>query len=180
MFKWLKTSGVEPLAVSMAGIKLADRLLIVGCSDLKLIVGLATKVGLTGRTCAVDDDEARSNEAGSVATREGALIETATSRGSLPFPDDSFDVVVVREGPGSSIADASRMQEVRRVLRPGGRCVAVAGGARSGVGSLIGGRQAAPAADTVTWAFKAADFVAVRTLAEREGMLFVEGVKKNV
>ena len=174
----------EPLPVAMAGLKLGDRLLVVGCSDPKLIAALAAKVGLTGRACAVDENEGRSADAARVAHREGVLIETATSPGSqLPYSDDSFDVVVVREAHSSSIADASSgvLQDVRRVLRPGGRCVAIARAARGGISAMFGDRQTkAHLADDVILSFGAAGYLAVRTLAEREGMLFVEGVKKNL
>ena len=44
----------------MASIKLGDRLLIVGSSDIALIAALATKSGLTGRTCLVEEDDAGS------------------------------------------------------------------------------------------------------------------------
>ena len=33
MFKWFRTTALDPLSVSMAGVKLGDRVLIVGCSD---------------------------------------------------------------------------------------------------------------------------------------------------
>ena len=46
MFKWFKTSTLDPLSVSMAGAKLGDRVLVVGCSDPRLIAALAAKAGL--------------------------------------------------------------------------------------------------------------------------------------
>ena len=54
VFSVFKTS-TDPLSVSMAGVKLGDRVLVVGCSDPRLIATLAVKTGLTGRACAVDE-----------------------------------------------------------------------------------------------------------------------------
>lgn len=181
--KWIRKSSLEPLAVSMSGLKLGDRLLVIGCSDPILIAGLAAKVGLTGRACAVDESASRAMEAGRVAEREGALIETATAPDwQLPYDENSFDVVVVRAMLSGTTPDSrsSALREARRVLRPGGRCVAIEGSTRRGLTSLMGGGQtAAPNADEATGALVSAGFVAVRTLAERDGMLFVEGVRKN-
>ena len=178
MPKWIRQSTLDPLAVSMSGVKLADRLLVIGCGDPVLIAKLAAKAGLTGRACAVDETEPRAKDAERIAEREGVLIEAAHAPGlRVPYENDSFDVVVLRE-PGSNLADAA-LSEARRVLRPGGRAVAIAGGEQRGLSGLFA-KRAAPDANRVTGMFTAAGFLAVRTLAEREGMLFVEGVKKNV
>ena len=56
---WLKKDSSEPLTVAMTGIKLGDRVLIVGVSDTALIAALGIKAGLTGRTCIVDTMSAR-------------------------------------------------------------------------------------------------------------------------
>lgn len=180
---WIRKTSLDPLAVSMPGVKLADRLLVIGCSDPMLIAGLASKAGLTGRACAVDADEALAIEAGRIAEREGALIEIAGAPNWIvPYNESSFDVVVLRamlSGPPHD-ARATAGREALRVLRPGGRCVAIDGTPRRGLSALLGGGQAAaPSADESTGALVAAGFVAVRTLAEREGMVFAEGVKRN-
>src|SRR5262245_15617626 len=65
----LKKQTGEPLAVSMAGVKLGDRLLVIGCSDPKLIAQLAAKTGLTGRAVAIDAREALVAAAADVAAR---------------------------------------------------------------------------------------------------------------
>jgi ubiquinone/menaquinone biosynthesis C-methylase UbiE len=166
----------------MAGLKLGDRLLVIGGGDPGLIAALASKVGLTGRACAVDESEARAAQAGRIAEREGALIETAHAPGwRLPFDDSSFDVVVLR---GMLAGDPQRapiaLEEARRVLRPGGRAVAIEGTVRRRLSALVrGGASVTPSAADATRAFESAAFVAVRILAERGGMLFAEGVKRN-
>jgi SAM-dependent methyltransferase len=185
--KWfpLRKSTGESLAVSMAGIKLGDRLLIVGCADPILIARLAVKTGLTGRAYAVDERDALVATAVDVAAREGALIETATAPWTaLPLERDGFDVVVVRdvlphltpERRGGCVA------EIRRVLRPGGRCLVVDGGGRTGVAALVSGASAPrdyTAQGGAVPVFTAQGFRAARTLAEREGLGFAEAVKPN-
>lgn len=178
--KWIRKSNLEPLAVSMSGLKLGDRLLVMGCADPMLIAALASKVGLTGRACAVDENEHRAAEAGRIAEREGALVETAHAPGMrVSFDDSSFDVVVLREVL-SKEASGVAVQESIRVLRPGGRAVVIEGAERRGLSALMAGADSGtPSAGDATAALESAGFVAVRTLAERGGMLFAEGVKRN-
>ena len=181
---WLKKSAPsEPLAVSMSGVKLGDRLLIIGCSDPALVAQLATKTGLTGRACAIDDDAQRVEKAGRSIEREGALVETfAAPLTQLPFDADSFDVVVLRAVLG--VAETHRrggcVGEAHRVLRPGGRCVVIETSGRSGLSGLLHTRAVNTEYATsggAEGALSAGGFRAVRQLAEREGLSFVEGVK---
>lgn len=174
-------SPLEPLAVSIAGIKLGDRVLMVGCGDPKLIAQLAVKTGLTGRPCAVDEDGARADHAATVATREGALIETLNAPWTgLPLENEAFDVAIVRDVFGS--LDQSRRtaagSELLRVLRAGGRCLVIDSAPRRGLGALLARRHAKTDYEAAL-TLLSAGFRAVRTVAERDGLLFVEGVKDN-
>jgi ubiquinone/menaquinone biosynthesis C-methylase UbiE len=179
---WLrKTQPAESLAVSMSGVKLGDRLLVLGGSDPKLIASLALKVGLTGRACAVDVDPRRAEEASHAVEREGALVETfSTPYTALPFDPDSFDLVVTRDVlPSMTSEDRGRaLQEAWRVLRAGGRCLVIDTTGRGTFGALFG-RQTTGEGLDVPRTLEAGRFVAVRTLAAREGLVFVEGVKRN-
>ena len=185
--KWfpLRKSSGESLAVSMAGIKLGDRLLVVGCADPILIARLAVKTGLTGRAYAVDERDALVAAAAEVAAREGALIETATaSWTTLPLDGDGFDVVVVRDVLPHLTPDrrSGCVAEIQRVLRPGGRCLVVDEGGRTGVAALIHGASTPPdyvAHGGAVPIFTAQGFKAARMLAEREGLVFAEAVKPN-
>jgi ubiquinone/menaquinone biosynthesis C-methylase UbiE len=179
----LRKSTGESLAVSMAGIKLGDRLLVVGCGDPALLAQLAAKTGLTGRAFAVDEREAVVATAADVATREGVLVETATAQWtSLPVESDGFDVAVVRDVLPHLPAHrrAACISEVARALRPGGRCLVIDGTLRSGVAALVrvesGLRDYAEQGGPVQ-VFTSAGFKAARVLAEREGLLFAEAVK---
>jgi len=185
--KWfpLRKSSEELLAVSMAGIKLGDRLLVVGCADPILIARLAVKTGLTGRALAVDEQEKVVTAAAEIAAREGALIETATVPWSaLPLEADSFDVAIVRDMLPHLDADVRSgcVREVLRVLRPGGRCLVIDGKGRTGLATVARGTSGATdysAAGGPVRALTAQGFKAARILAEREGLVFAEAVKPN-
>jgi ubiquinone/menaquinone biosynthesis C-methylase UbiE len=183
MFWLKKTAPAEPLAVSMSSIKLGDRLLVLGCGDGVLLAQLAQKSGLTGTACAFDENAARAERAGQIAAREGALVETFTGRWTeLPFAAAAFDVVVIRDAlPGLDVhRRTALLGEMLRVLRPGGRCLAIEGTGRGGLGALLQ-RGASNAEYTASGgaerALSTAGFRAVRLLARRDGFTFVEGVK---
>jgi ubiquinone/menaquinone biosynthesis C-methylase UbiE len=181
---WLKKNTSEPLTVAMSGIKLGDRVLVVGCSDAALITALAIKSGLTGRACAVDAVATRVAETARAVERNGALLEASTAPlTSLPYESSAFDVVVLRDVLGSAAHERTQIvAEAQRVLRPGGRCVVIETSAHTSLGGLVSrpvntdflSSGGAPPLLT------AVGFAAVRTLAEREGVTFAEGVKRNV
>jgi ubiquinone/menaquinone biosynthesis C-methylase UbiE len=175
--KWLplRQSTAESLAVSMAGIKLGDRLLVVGCGDPLLIAQLASKTGLTGRAHAVDERDAVVANAARIALSEGALVETSVSSfGTLPLDAAAFDVAVVRDVLARVSPDTrpAVLAEIRRVLRPGGRCLVI-DSMPHGLRALI---RASPASVDHVALLQAAGFKAARVVAERAGQVFAEGV----
>ena len=178
---WFKSATPQdPLAVVMTGVKLGDRLLVIGCGQPKLVAQLALKPGLTGRTCALDENAAASARAADMALREGALLESETAPyTSLPHNNSAFDIVVVNHALGALPPErrAALLNEARRVLRDGGRCVAIEPASRRGLAALIAGSRAA--ATETEAAFTSAGFRAVRILAEREGLAFIEGARRN-
>jgi ubiquinone/menaquinone biosynthesis C-methylase UbiE len=179
-----KTAPTEPLAMTMTGVKLGDRLLVIGAGDPQLIAALATKAGLTGRAAVVDADSDRIAHAASAIEREGALAETiCASWNALPYETGSFDVVVIRDVLAAMAHDErSRvLLEAFRALRAGGRVIVIDQAPRGGIAGLIGGRtmDASYGEEGAAGALAGAGFSATRLLAEREGMRFVEGAKRG-
>ena len=180
---WLRKSTGESLSVSMAGVKLGDRLLVIGCSDPMLIAQLAGKTGLTGRAAAIDASETATATAADVAAREGVLLESFTAPwNALPLENDAFDVVIIRNVLPH--VDATKrtwsLAEALRVLRPGGRCLVIDGTAKKGilhVGRSDGVANDYTAAGGPPGILSAQGFKAARVLAERDGLLFAEAVK---
>ena len=174
-----RQSALPPLSVSMTAAKLGDRVLVMGCGDPMLIAAIGGKTGLTGRTLAADPSSDRCRAAEVVALREGALIETMTSDlQSIALDGGSFDLVVLRDAtlvePGALGAIAS---EARRLTRPGGRCLLIDGTPRTGLAAMFGGGTK-PDPTAATAALNAAGFAAVRTLADRDGQIFVEAMNR--
>jgi ubiquinone/menaquinone biosynthesis C-methylase UbiE len=181
MFKFRKMPAGEPLIVAMTGVRSGDRLLILGAGAPKAVARLALKPGLNGRTCIVDDDAQRVERAAALAESEGALVEHQTSSvTAVQYDAESFDVVVVnhllsRMDPGSR---PQCLAEAARVVRGGGRCVVIQAGRRTGIAGLLSGGSAM-AATEVEAVLTSTGFRAVHTLAEREGLLFVEGARRS-
>ena len=168
------------MPVTIAAVKLGHRFLAVGVRDPALIAVLAAKAGLTGTACAVDADEAAVKQAAAAIEAAGALADvTHAPWGRWPYAEGGFDVAVIRDLlPSLTPSDRSHcVAEVLRVLRPGGRALVIDGTERGAFAWLKGGSRTAPTYDTVG-ALRAAGFAAVRELAERDGILYVEGIKK--
>jgi ubiquinone/menaquinone biosynthesis C-methylase UbiE len=142
--RYLRKSDLEPLAVSMCGLKLGHRVLVIGTSDPELVWRLAGKVGLTGRACLLDESEARTSAAAAAVEQQGALVESFTAPfTSLPFEAGAFDAVVMRNALAAIEPSrrAAAMSEAFRVLRPGGRCIAIEDLPKSGIRALAAARR---------------------------------------
>ena len=181
-----RSAPTDPVAVTMAGVKLGDRVLVMGMRDTALIAALAVKSGLTGRACAVDADEARVKSGAAVIEHEGALVDaTRAPWGMLPFDERSFDLVVVRDVLMDlpSQARALAAGEALRVLRPGGRVMVIEAAPRGGLlGALLNRQQSDPdyiGSGGAVAELNRAGFAAVRQLAQHEGQVFIEGIKKG-
>ena len=183
--RWFrKREEIEPLAVTMTGVRLGDRLLAIGSADPSLVAQLARKTGLTGRVCLVEPDEGRAALAGAAIERAGALAETISAPwGALPLDDNSFDVAIARDALFTMTSDdrAQCLADAFRLLRSGGRLVVIEASASGGLASLLSRRPADPAYRSqggATQALTAAGFAAVRVIAERDGVVYVEGAKR--
>ena len=178
---------IDPLAVSMAGVKLGERLLQIGIDDGVLAGQLAAKTGLSGTAAHMvssDDEAVRVNRG---AKKVGVLVDVRVGvLDRLPFDDSAFDLVVVHSAHGQLAGATGEervavLREAHRVLRQGGRLVAIEPGTATGLRSML---RAAPAtqaaydaAGGTSAALRQAGFAAVRDLGDREGLKFAEGLK---
>jgi len=179
-----RRDNAHPLVVGMTGLKMGDRLLQVGCADGGRLGAVAAKVGLSGRAVAVVADETSAARARKGAAGAGVLVEVEVAAPTrLPVDDSSFDVVIVDDTGG--LTDGMKMddrapmvRELLRALRPGGRVVFIGAARASGLGALVtGSRPSFVSSGGANAALQAGGFRSVRTLAEREGLVFVEGIK---
>jgi SAM-dependent methyltransferase len=187
MFLRKSARATEPLAITMSGARMGERLLQIGVTDHALTGALAAKTGLSGHAAiAVTTDQAADRARGAAAEAAALADVVVTPLGTLPFESESFDVIVVHSTDGllASADDASRagaVSECRRVLRQGGRLLVIEAESNTRFGGLL--RPRAVTSPTYTsaggaiGALKAAGFTAVRQLAERGGYRFVEGLK---
>jgi hypothetical protein len=71
------------------------------------------------------------------------------------------------------------VREAKRITRPGGRVMVLGAGPPTGLAALLSGGSSARSFDS-TPLLAAADFRSVRTLAERDGLVFVEAIKPRI
>lgn len=183
---FLKRQDPFGLTVGMTGVKLGDRLLQIGCAHGGRLGAIAGKVGLSGRAVALVPDAESASRATKGAANAGVLVEVETGPPTpSQFDADSFDLVVVDETAGvlSALNDGDRataIRELLRILRPGGRALVIGAAPRTGLSKLFGGGPSGPtfaSSGEANSALERQGFKLVRTLGEREGLVFVEGVK---
>jgi len=171
---------MDPLHVTMTGVRMGERFLQIGCDDTSLLGGLAAKVGLSGACGVVAFDEETAARARKVGASVGALIDVrVVAPDGFEHDASTVDMVVVDDTRGTfaRMRDADRaaaLAESRRVLRDGGRIEVVERVALTG---LLGGHVSRPEGYVVEPLLIAAGFKPVRLLAEKAGVRFVEGLK---
>ena len=170
------------LVVGMTGVKMGDRLVQIGCVHGGRLGAVASKVGLSGRAVAIVPDESSASRARKGAAQAGVLVEVETAPLTrLPSDNDAFDLAVIDDTGGllgtMSAADrVATVREVRRILRPGGRVIVIGAMPRGGLAALLS-RTHSGASFDITPSLEADGFRSVRKLAEREGLVFYEGIK---
>ena len=181
-----KLTGEQDLRVSMIGLQLGDRVLQIGNHGPRLIALLAAKVGVSGQASALVTDDAAADTINRVARARGVLVDVKVAPlRTLPFAEGWFDVVVIPELIGAMRPHerVGTLQGARQVLRVGGRCLVIETAPRGGLGALFSARSVDPhyrAQGGAEAALRAEEFKPVRTLAERDGLLFTAGTKLDL
>jgi ubiquinone/menaquinone biosynthesis C-methylase UbiE len=132
LFVWLASLGRERAyrekTLGLARLKSGESVLDIGCGTGTLAIAAKQRVGPAGNVNGVDASPEKLARAARKANKAGA--EVAFKNGiveALPFPDGKFDAVlstVMLHHLGRK-ARQQCAHEVRRVLKPGGRVLAV-------------------------------------------------------
>ena len=148
---WLDSRGREARfraeEVGLARIRRGDRVLDVGCGTGSLTITAARVTGSTGRVVGVDPGVEMIERARAKGRHSAQPVEfVATAGEALPFADASFDVVlislVLHQLPSAPLH--ATMAEIRRVLAPGGRFLAV------DLGTPVPGRKTVHSHNNIT------------------------------
>lgn len=132
LLAWLLTFGRErsfrARLTELAGLREGERVLDVGCGTGTLAIAAKQHVGKSGVVVGIDASPAMIERAKRKADTVGVDVSFQTAIvEALPFPDASFDVVfntlMLHHLPRPAREQCAR--EMRRVLRPGGRVLAV-------------------------------------------------------
>jgi len=183
---FLKRQDPYLLVVSMTGVKLGDQLVQVGGAHGGRLGAVAAKVGLSGRAVLIAPDEPSAERARKGAADAGVLVEVEVAPPTrLPATGNEFDLAVVDDTAGLFAAmraedRVAAIRELARVVRPGGRVMIIGAGTRGGLGAMLTRSHSGPpfvASGDAIKALEADGFSSVRTLAERDGLVFVEGIK---
>jgi len=129
---WLMTFGREPgirrMTIELAGIKEGEWVLDVGCGTGTLAIAARRPAGPAGEVHGIDPSAEMISVAREKAAKGGvdAQFQTAVME-KLPFPDGHFDLVLSSLMLHHLPPDVKRagFAEVNRVLKPGGRFLAV-------------------------------------------------------
>jgi ubiquinone/menaquinone biosynthesis C-methylase UbiE len=110
--------------VQAADVRPGERVLDVACGTGIVARYVAPRVGSQGHVIGLDINPAVISVARAAAEREGLSIEWQTGPAEqLPFPDGAFDLILCQFGLMFFTDRHQALQEMRRVLAPGGRIV---------------------------------------------------------
>jgi ubiquinone/menaquinone biosynthesis C-methylase UbiE len=181
-----RSTNPQQLVVGIVGTKMGDRIVQVGCAHAGRLGAIAARAGLSGRAVAIVPDEASAERARRGAAQAGMLVEIEVApMTALPVEDRAFDVAIVDDTGdllGTIRPDdrAALVRELFRVVRPGGRVMALGALPQHGLGALLKRGPTQPsfaASGALDELLTAVGFRAVRTLAERDGLIFIEAAK---
>jgi hypothetical protein len=166
-----RTRAMDPLQVSMTGVRMGERFLQIGCYDRMLLSGLAAKVGLSGTAAVAAFDREQAKRAASVGAKVGALIEVhdIDEGRAWPIDPDQFDMIVVddttdRFAQADAAVRANVLGHAFQAVRTGGRIELIT-------------REKSSVPYDPSRELSEAGFKPVRMLAERDGFRFIEGLR---
>lgn len=122
--------------LELAALQPGERVLDVACGTGLVTFPAAGRVGPTGRVVATDISQRMVESTAEEAERRGMRHVQSTRMGAeaLEFADATFDAVLCGLGLMYVPEVATALNEMRRVLAPGGRAVAAVWGARQRCG----------------------------------------------
>lgn len=179
LIRFFRQPAIDPLQVSMTGVRMGEKFVLVGCDDGVLLAGLGAKVGMSGSAAAVAFDEHQAVRARRAASKDGVLLDLKMAReGEVPFDAASFDMAVIDDTQGSfanrpPALRATVLANLRLALRVGGRIEMVEGLGSTG---LFAKATSRPTGYDAVAELEAAGFHPVRVLAEVTSFRFVEGL----
>ncbi|MGO4209864.1 class I SAM-dependent methyltransferase [Terriglobus sp. 2YAB30_2] len=141
---WLLTLGRErnfrERALGLARLSAGEAVLDIGCGTGTLAIAAKRQVGPNGRVDGIDASSEMIRRASRKASKAGADVAFQTALvESLPFCDGTFDVVLstlmLHHLPG--VLRSQCAAQVRRVLKPGGRLLAIDFGTSPGEKGIV-------------------------------------------
>lgn len=141
---WLLTLGRERTfrerALGLANLSAGESVLNIGCGTGTLAIAAKHQVGRTGHVYGVDAAPEMIARAGKKARKAGVEVDFRNGLvESLPFRDGQFDVVLstlmLHHLPGKLRSQCAA--EVRRVLKPRGRLLAIDFGTSPGQKGIV-------------------------------------------
>jgi hypothetical protein len=174
-----KTAPEDPLIISMTGVRLGLRVLIVVGEAVDVPLDVGARVGLTGQASVLAPTQAMVTRVADAARRKGVLLEPTLLEIPLSHGDAAFDLVVVDEQSGSSggQTEVALFREARRTLRTGGRIVVIRPASRRSGFFTRRSEETDTEQHELFERLRAAGFRAARSIGTCGGSTFIEAAR---
>jgi len=116
----------KQFAISRAQIRPQDRVLDLAGGTGDLTIGITKRLNEKGQVVLADINAAMLAKSRERLLNQGILKPVSwlqTNAEALPFPDHSFDKIIMAFGLRNVTYKERALQEMARLLKPGGRCV---------------------------------------------------------
>lgn len=180
-----RAPAIRRMTVEMAKVAPGEAVLDVGCGTGTLTIAAKARAGPTGQVYGIDASPEMIEVAREKAGKKGADVDFRVGLiEDIPFPDGQFDVVLSSLMLHHLPDDVKRQgfQEIRRVLKPDGRFLAIdlglAGGVLGHLAQVLGLHRSEGAFEEVPGMLAAADFAAVQSgRTKYKALWFVRATK---